>query len=112
MAHDFPDFRARLRMARPDIGPRAEKQAMKRDLALALRALRKRQGLTQKDVEARSGLTQPLISRMESATGSLPTLETLMRYAEACNGQVTLSLRPLVEGELADAAEEEGIVLR
>ena len=85
-----PSFRERLRARRPDIGERAEANALKRKLALALRALRRERGLTQKSVEARSGLSQSMVSRLEAPTGSLPNWETVARYVSACDGHMLL----------------------
>ena len=55
----------------------------------ALLAARKDAGLTQADVAARMGVSQPVLARIESSLGSRkhsPSLETLRRYAEACCG--------------------------
>lgn len=83
-------FRASLLKARPDIADRAAANDTKRKLALALRALRKRQDLTQRDIEHRSTLSQSLISRLESPTGPMPNFDTVMRYVEACGGHLIL----------------------
>lgn len=68
-----------------------ERNAPKRRLALALRSLRKEAGLTQAQVAAQSGLTQSHVSKMESATGPMPTTESLNRYADACGSDLFLS---------------------
>jgi transcriptional regulator with XRE-family HTH domain len=81
-------FRERLRARRPDIAEAEAGSEMKRKLAQALRALRKEKGLTQKDLERRSRLSQPTISRLEAPTGALPNLDTVMRYVEACDGHI------------------------
>lgn len=83
-------FRRRLEAARPDILERAKGNEFKRKLALALRALRKERGMTQKDVEGRSGLSQSMVSRLEAPTGSLPNWDTVMRYVAACDGHMLL----------------------
>jgi transcriptional regulator with XRE-family HTH domain len=83
-------FRGRLHAARPDIAERARGNEVKRKLALALRALRKERGMTQRDLEARSGLTQSMVSRLEAPTGSLPNWDTVLRYVEACDGHMML----------------------
>lgn len=85
-------FRSELRRLRPDAALEIKNNEQKRKLALALRTLRKEKGLTQKDIERRSTLTQPAISRLEAPTGSLPTWETIMRYIEACNGHMLLGV--------------------
>ena len=96
-------FRSRLLERRPDVVPEIETHALKRKLALALRALRKEKGMTQKDVERRSTLSQPMISRLESPTGSLPAWETVMRYVTACDGHMLV-------GFSAQAFDEQAFV--
>ena len=83
-------FRTRMRSRRPDVVAQAETHEFKRKLALALRALRKEKQLTQKDIEARSTLTQPMISRLEAPAGGLPNWDTVMRYVQACDGHMLL----------------------
>ena len=51
----------------------------RKKLALA----RKEAGLTQKEVEQRSGLDQRAVSRMESDKDTSPSLKTLIRYLDA-----------------------------
>ncbi|MFT3973918.1 MAG: helix-turn-helix transcriptional regulator [Amaricoccus sp.] len=85
-----PTFRERIEQARPDVAGRATGNEVKRKLALALRALRKERGLTQKDIEARSGLSQSMVSRLEAPTGALPNWETVTRYVAACDGHMLL----------------------
>lgn len=71
----------------------AEGTAPKAALARALRDARTAAGLTQSVLAQRSGLTQSHISRLESPTGSLPTLETILRYATACGASAQISFR-------------------
>lgn len=109
-----PGFRDRLRAERPDIAARAQGHEVKRKLALALalRALRKQRGLTQKEVEARSGLSQSMVSRIEAPTGSLPNWETVMRYVAACDGHMLLgfSLERFDEAAFLDRGEDRSAV--
>ncbi|MCB2054853.1 MAG: helix-turn-helix domain-containing protein [Geminicoccaceae bacterium] len=84
------DFRARLLEVRPDLAERVRDNEVKRKLALALRALRKERGLTQREIEARSGLAQSMISRLEAPSGPMPKWETIMRYVRACDGHMLL----------------------
>ena len=44
--------------------------------------MRKKQGLTQKDISKRSGLTQQMVSRMETVNNS-PTLINFLKYINA-----------------------------
>lgn len=82
-----------------------ERNAPKRKLALALRSLRKDAGLTQEQVAARSGLTQSHVSKMESATGPMPTTESLNRYADACGSDLCLSFPK--KGAMSDKLRRE-----
>ncbi len=53
-----------------------------RALAVRLREIRERMGLSLTDVSERSGLTRAAISRLENSWNLNPTLETLFRYTE------------------------------
>lgn len=44
---------------------------------------RKSKNITQKEIEARSGMTQQAISRLESSKDTIPNLKTIIKYAEA-----------------------------
>lgn len=90
MSHPESTFRDRLRAARPDIAERERRNEVKRKLAMALRTLRKRRGITQVELESRSGLAQSAISRLEAPTGALPQWDTVLRYVEACDGHMLL----------------------
>ena len=80
--------------------------AEKRGLALAARALRRASGLTQRQLAARARLSQSHVSKIESATGPMPSLTTLRRYAAACGAQVTIGFEPVeaAEPQLAPAS--------
>jgi len=61
----------------------------------ALLAARKDAGLTQADVAARMGVSQPVLARIESSLGSRkhsPSLETLRRYADACGKKLLIQM--------------------
>ena len=63
-------------------------------LAELLKA-RKEAGLTQADVAARMGVSQPVLARIESSLGNLnhaPSLSTLRRYAQACGKRLIISM--------------------
>jgi len=59
------------------------KPAKRTDLASRLRALRRRQGLNQEQLERRSGVTQATISRIESGKAKDLRARTLRRLADA-----------------------------
>lgn len=50
-------------------------------VGLLIRDVRKAAGFTQKEFAARMGITQQLISRLESGTDENPTVDTLNRVA-------------------------------
>lgn len=59
------------------------------ELLCELVAARQKKGLSQRDVEARTGIKQPVIARVESGAGD-PQLSTLIKLAEACGGKIRL----------------------
>jgi transcriptional regulator with XRE-family HTH domain len=85
-----PSLKDRLRAARPDAAEALDRNQAKAEIAKALRSLRKARGLTQKDVEAGSGLHQTVISRLEAPTGPLPSFDTVRRYVAACEGRMVM----------------------
>lgn len=61
----------------------------------ALLKVRKEAGLTQADVAARMGVSQPVLARIESSLGSRkhsPSLATLRRYADACGKKLVIQM--------------------
>jgi DNA-binding XRE family transcriptional regulator len=61
----------------------------------ALLRARKEAGLTQADVAARMGVSQPVLARIESSLGSRkhsPSLATLRRYADACGKKLVIQM--------------------
>lgn len=103
-------FRDALRQARPEIAATAPGDGFKRKLALALRALRKGRGMTQRDVEGRSGLSQSMVSRLESPSGPIPNWETVMRYVEACDGHMLLGFSLDAFDEAAFLREDADVI--
>lgn len=57
-------FRSKVLDMRPDVAEAVSENAMKRRMALALRAVRKGKGMTQKDIAAYSKLTPTEISKI------------------------------------------------
>ena len=63
-------------------------------LAELLKA-RKEAGLTQADVAARMGVSQPVLARIESSLGNrnhAPSLSTRRRYAQACGKRLVIRM--------------------
>ncbi|QFT99981.1 hypothetical protein FIU85_21855 (plasmid) [Roseovarius sp. THAF8] len=85
-------FRSELHELRPDVEEAAHKNRENRRIALALRSVRKDNGLTQHDLASSSDLTMDEIERIEAASGDLPKLEDVIRYMEACGGHLVLAV--------------------
>jgi len=65
------------------------------EVLAALLDARKAAGLTQADVAARMGVTQPVLARIESSLGSRkhsPSLATLRRYASSCGRRLVIQM--------------------
>ena len=58
-----------------------------------VREARLRAGLTQRDLAAAAGLSQPTIARIESGV-SRPTVEQVTRLVEACGLELRIALVP------------------
>ncbi len=63
------------------------------ELAERVRQARERVGLTQAELAARIGSTQPAVARLE-AGGSIPSFATLRRIAAALGFELVIELRP------------------
>lgn len=96
-------FLQELREANPAGAELLDKSEAKANIARSLRAMRKARNMTQEEVSAASGLTQPLISRLEAPTGSMPDLNSVMRYVSACGGHLSMDFR------LGEAATAENV---
>ena len=83
-------FIRELREANPAGAELLNRNAAKANIARSLRQMRKAKGMTQGQVSEASGMNQPMISRLESPLGSMPKLDSVMRYVTACNGHLTL----------------------
>lgn len=84
-------LRSKLLAEDPALLSSYEENTPKRELAMALRALRKNAKLTQVQVAARSKLRQSQISKMEAPTGPMPTTDSLNRYASACGADLCVA---------------------
>jgi len=70
-----------------DAGQAALEQALQ-----LLKAERQRQGLSLSDIEERTGIGRPNLSRLENEAESNPTVTTLTRYAEALGKKLMIVL--------------------
>jgi transcriptional regulator with XRE-family HTH domain len=59
----------------------------RRKIGAMLAGIRKEAGLSQRQLGEQTGWDKSFVSRLESARGSIPDLETIARYAQACNAQ-------------------------
>ena len=74
------------------------------EIVTALIAERKRRGLTQQDVADLSGMKAPNVTRIESCKYS-PSLDVLMRYANAVGKQLYVGLADITEVDECRVAE-------
>jgi transcriptional regulator with XRE-family HTH domain len=86
----YDELREQLASERPDIREALERTKFNRALATALVAMRKRRGIGQKELADIADWDKSFVSRLESANGGLPKLDTLMRYAEICGAKLQL----------------------
>jgi DNA-binding phage protein len=68
------------------------------ELVAQLKAAREAKGLSLSDVEQLTGMDRSALSKLENGQRANPTVETLVRYAEALGKRLVVSL--------ADAREE------
>jgi DNA-binding Xre family transcriptional regulator len=61
-------------------------------LCAQLKAAREAKGLSLADVTERTGMDRSALSKLESGQRANPTVETLVRYAEAVGKRVVVSL--------------------
>lgn len=95
VAFDPKAHAAKKRKADPEF--RAAYDALGDEFAAlgALLHARKDAGLTQADVAARMGVSQPVLARIESSLGSRkhsPSLATLRKYADACGKKLVIQM--------------------
>lgn len=90
MTDKHASLRKELRRAHPELAERQAKNARKRGIAVRLRALRDARSMTQAEVAAAAGMTQSMIARLEALSGPVPSLESIKRYVDACDGHWAL----------------------
>jgi transcriptional regulator with XRE-family HTH domain len=98
-------FRERMEIARPDVVERQKRNRRKSNIALQLRTLRDRQGMTEADVARATGMTKVRIAQMESLVGVLPSIEDLERFALVCGGSIEVVISPNKSDRLTDKSE-------
>jgi transcriptional regulator with XRE-family HTH domain len=76
----------------PEFRLHYEQRLLVHEVALTVRTLRERAGLTQAELAKKIGSTQPSIARIEKSVGySTPQWETLFKIASATGKQLKLS---------------------
>ena len=74
--------------------PRVDADLTRLRVEQDLIGLREDQGLSQRDLARRVGVSQPVIARIEAGTAQNLQLRTLLKIASALNGQVDITIRP------------------
>ncbi|MCC2631354.1 MAG: helix-turn-helix domain protein [Patescibacteria group bacterium] len=90
MSNDWETIRAEL-LSNSEIREGYEKLALYRDVAGILVDMRSKEGLTQKEMAERIGISQSAIARYESGTYN-PTLKFLEKVANATGNKVVIRL--------------------
>ena len=95
-----------IKNKRPEPAP-AVRSGIEHDLALGqlIYDLRTAAGLSQRELAARMGTTQSVISRLEEGGGAKNRLDTLARLAEALDRHLIVSFPEKVPTRLKDAVQ-------
>jgi transcriptional regulator with XRE-family HTH domain len=75
------------------------------DVSIQLAALRKRSGLSQKELARRLGTSQQQVSRLESPAYEGHSLSMLRRVARALDAEIHVRVTPLPSGRRSAVAE-------
>lgn len=77
-----------------DLAARVDADLTRLRVEQDLIVLREDQGLSQRDLARRVGVSQPVIARIEAGTVQNLQLRTLLKIASALDGQVDITIRP------------------
>ena len=91
----------------PDFARRYQKAGEAWDVALQLAALRKKAGLSQKELAQRVGTSQQQISRLESTSYEGHSLSMLRRVAEVLGAKVHINIQLPKHSKQAAVAENK-----
>ena len=94
-------------MKDPDFARRYQKAGEAWEVALQLAALRKKAGLSQKELAQRVGTSQQQISRLESTSYEGHSLSMLRRVAEVLGATVHIDIQLLKRPKQATVAEDK-----
>ena len=77
-----------------DLAARVDADLTRLRVEQDLIVLREEQGLSQRELARRIGVSQPVIARIEAGTVQNLQLRTLLKIASALDGQVDITIRP------------------
>ena len=91
-AAKYKAIRAKVAEELPDLIARHHDREELRELLAQLKAAREAKGLSLADLTELTGMDRSALSKLETGQRPNPTLETLIRYAEAVGKRVNVSL--------------------
>lgn len=95
-AAKYREVRAQVEAELPDLVARHHERAAALDELAAvlqqLKAAREEQGLSLAELSERTGMDRSALSKLETGQRPNPTIETLVRYAEAVGKRLVVSL--------------------
>jgi len=91
----------------PDFTSRFKKAGEAWDVALQMAALRKKAGLSQKELARKVGTTQQQISRLESPSYEGHSLSMLRRVAEVLGAKIHVAIQPQKRPKQPAVAEDK-----
>ena len=91
----------------PAFADRFKKAGQAWDVAIQLVALRKRAGISQKELAKRVGTSQQQISRLESPSYEGHSLSMLRRVSEVLGAKIHLEIVPVRSGPVSTAIAED-----
>jgi DNA-binding XRE family transcriptional regulator len=96
-AAKYKGIREKIDRELPDLLERHEERMMAfgqfQSLVVQLKAAREKMGLSLSDLTARTGMDRSALSKLETGQRANPTIETLVRYADAVGKKLVVSLR-------------------
>ena len=91
-AAKYKAIREKVAAELPDLIERHHEREELHELLAQLKAAREAKGLSLADMTELTGMDRSALSKLETGQRPNPTVETLMRYAEAVGKRVTVSL--------------------
>jgi ribosome-binding protein aMBF1 (putative translation factor) len=95
-AAKYKEIRQKIAKELPDLIERHQERMSTLDqldgLLLQLKAAREAKGLSLSDLTQRTGMDRSALSKLEAGQRANPTVETLVRYAEAVGKRLVVSL--------------------